>query len=106
MEEAGVGKPIFISIGDADKLNEFLNANSWIDKEQMFVDDYSFDAYKAVGFGRFDQVDKEVAKSVKMTAPQLGGFKEWINYFSIVGKISPVPKVGFPYCCDIRQIRL
>ena len=77
-----------------------------MNREQMFVDDYNFDAYKAAGFSRFDQVDKEVAKSVKMTAPQLGGFKEWINYFSIVGKISPVPKVGFPYCCDIRQIRL
>mmetsp|Transcript_6022 Transcript_6022/g.13656 ORF Transcript_6022/g.13656 Transcript_6022/m.13656 type:complete len:114 (-) Transcript_6022:250-591(-) len=62
-----------------------------MDKEQMFVDDYSFDAYKAVGFGRFDEVDKEAVKSVKMTAPDLG-FGEWMSYFSIVGKISPIPK--------------
>ena len=81
-----------MSIGDAEKLNAFLDANEWMDKEQMFVDDYSFDAYKAVGFGRFDEVDKEAAKQVKMSAPELG-FGEWMSYFSIVGKISPIPKV-------------
>lgn len=80
-----------MSIGDAEKLNAFLDANEWMDKEQMFVDDYSFDAYKAVGFGRFDEVDKEAAKQVKMSAPELG-FGEWMSYFSIVGKISPIPK--------------
>jgi len=81
-----------VSIGDADKLNTFLNANDWMDRDRMFVDDYSFDAYRAAGFGRFDQVDKEAVKNVKMTAPELGGFGEWMNYFSIVGKVSPVPK--------------
>lgn len=91
MEEAGIGGPTFISIGDADKLNTFLDANDWMGKDQMYVDDYSFDAYKAVGFGRFDEVDKEAVKSVKMTAPDLG-FGEWMKYFSIVGKISPIPK--------------
>lgn len=92
MDEAGVGGPIFISIGDADKLNTFLDANDWMGRDQMFVDDYSFDAYKAAGFGRFDQVDKERVKNVKMSAPELGGLGGWMNYFSIVGKVSPVPK--------------
>ena len=93
MEEAGIGGPIFVSIGDADKLNTFLDANDWMDRDRMFVDDYSFGAYRAAGFGRFDRVDKETVKNVKMTAPELGGFREWMNYFSIVGKVSPVPKV-------------
>lgn len=93
MDEAGVGGPIFISIGDAEKLNTFLDANDWMGRDQMFVDDYSFDAYKAAGFGRFDQVDKERVKNVKMSAPELGGLGGWMNYFSIVGKVSPVPKV-------------
>lgn len=88
MEEAGVGGPIFVSIGDAEKLNSFLDVNSFIPKDQMYVDDYSFDAYKAAGFG---QVDIEAAKSIKMTAPKLG-FGEWMNYVSTVGKVSPVPK--------------
>ncbi len=93
MEEAGVGGPIFISIGDADKLNTFLGSNDWMGRDQMYVDDYSFDAYRAAGFGRFDQVDKEAVKNIKMTAPDLK-LGEWFNYFSIVGKVSPVPKVG------------
>lgn len=57
----------------------------------MFVDDYSFDAYKAAGFGRFDQLDKEDVKDIKLTAPELG-FGEWINYFSTVGKVTPIPE--------------
>ncbi|KAL3793534.1 hypothetical protein HJC23_007274 [Cyclotella cryptica] len=89
--ENGIKGPTFVSIGDAEKLNTFLDANPFMNKEQMFVDDYSFDAYKAAGFTRFDQVDKEKAQSVKMTAPNLK-FSEWINYFRTVGKVSPVPK--------------
>ena len=87
-----------MSIGDAGKLNTFLDANDWMDRDRMFVDDYSFDAYRAAGFGRFDQVDKEAVKKIKMTAPELGGFGEWMNYFSIVGKVSPVPKVRSLSC--------
>jgi hypothetical protein len=86
--ELGIKGPTFVSIGDAEKLNTFLDANPWMDRNQMFVDDYSFDVYKAAGFTRFDQVDKEKVKSVKMTAPDLK-FGEWMSYFSIVGKVSP-----------------
>ena len=82
-----------MSIGDTDKLNTFLEANPFIPKEQMFVDDYSFDAYKSAGFTRFDEVDKQsdAVKNFKMTAPELG-FKEWLKYFGIVNKVSPIPK--------------
>ncbi len=93
LEGAGISGPIFVSIGDADKLNTFLDANEWMGRDRMFVEDYSFDAYRAAGFGRFDRVDRETVKNVKMTAPELGGFRGWMNYFSIVGKVPPVPKV-------------
>lgn len=86
--ESGIRGPTFVSIGDSEKLNTFLDANPWMDKQQMFVDDYEFQLYKAAGFTRFDRVDKEKAKSVKLTAPDLK-FGEWIDYFKIVGKISP-----------------
>lgn len=82
---------MFISIGDASKLNTFVDANDWMPRDKMFVDDYSFDAYKAAGFGRFDKVDKEAVKDIKLTAPNLE-FREWMNYFSNVGKVSPIPK--------------
>lgn len=86
--DKGIKGPTFISIGDVEKLKTFLDANPWMDKEKMFVDDYSFDVYKAAGFTRFDQVEKEKAKSVKMTAPNLK-FSEWMTYFGTVGKVSP-----------------
>ena len=82
----GVGGPIFVSIGDADKLNTFVDANDWMPREKMFMDDYSFDAYNAAGFGRLDQVDKEAVKNIKFTAPNLGGFSDWINTFPLLGK--------------------
>ena len=75
------------------KLNTFLEANPWMSKEQMYVDDYAFNAYKAVGFQRFDQADKEVVKSVDMgkySAPNLA-FGEWMTYLSNVAKVSPIP---------------
>ena len=89
----GISGPVFISIGDADKLNVFLDANPWMKKDQMFVDDYSFDAYRAAGFGKFDEVDKEsdAVKNFKMTAPDLK-FGEWMKYFGVVNKVSPIPK--------------
>lgn len=92
LESAGAGKPIFISIGDAEKLSTFLNANDFIPRDQMFVDDYTFNAYRAAGFGRFDQLDREDVKNFKMTAPEIGGFRGWLNYFGVVSKVSPIPK--------------
>ena len=77
-------------------MNAFLDVNSFIPRERMFVDDYSFDAYRAAGFGRFDQLDKDAVKDldIKMTAPELG-FGEWMGYFSTVGKVTPIPEVCF-----------
>ncbi len=84
--------PIFISIGDKDKLQNFLEQNPNIPKDQMLVDDMSnFDAYKAVGFKSFTDVDKETIKGVKMSAPQLS-FKQWLGYAKNVANISPIPK--------------
>lgn len=89
--ENGVNGPIFVSIGDVEKMNVFLDQNPNIPPERMFVDDYSFGAYKAVGFKSFTDVDKDVAKEVKMTAPDLS-FKQWMGYMGNVGKVSPIPK--------------
>lgn len=83
--------PIFISIGDQEKLETFLKQNPNISKDQMLVDGYNFDAYKAVGFKSFLETDKEAVKDVKMSAPQLS-FKQWMSYAGNVGKVSPIPK--------------
>jgi len=56
----------------------------------MFVDNYSFDAYKQVGFKSFTDTDKEEAKKVKMVAPDLS-FSQWMGYAGSVIKLSPIP---------------
>jgi len=91
MAASDINGPIFVSIGDDEKLNTFLDANPNIPRDQVFVDDYSFGAYKAMGFKSFTETDKEEAKKVTMTAPSLS-FGEFMKYFSVVGKVSPIPK--------------
>lgn len=91
MEQNDITGPIFVSIGDAEKLNTFLDLNNYIPRNAAFVDDYTFGAYKQVGFGRFDEQDPEVAKQVKMTAPDLGGLGGAWKYMSNVAKVSPIP---------------
>lgn len=91
MKERGITGPIFISIGDREKMETFLEQNPHIPASQMFVDDYSFGAYKAVGFKSITDTDKEAAKQVKLSAPDLS-FKQWMAYMANVGKVSPVPK--------------
>ena len=57
------------------------------------MDDYEFGAYKTAGFGRFDEADKEATKEAMKDygAPELGA-KGWLNYFTSVMKVSPIPK--------------
>jgi hypothetical protein len=93
MADDDIVGPLFISIGDQEKLNAFLEQNPKVPRNQMFVDDYSFDAYKIAGFGRFDEQDKELANAAmkNMGAPDLG-FKGWLSYLSSAAKVSPIPK--------------
>jgi hypothetical protein len=83
--------PLFVSIGDEEKLRIFLEKNPHIPTEQAFVEDdmKNFSAYTAAGFGRFDEQDPNIVKQVKMSAPN--GINWW-NYASSVPKLSPIPK--------------
>jgi hypothetical protein len=83
--------PLFVSIGDEVKLAAFLEKNPYIPGDQLFADDdlKNFGAYKAAGFGRFDEQNPEVAKQVKLSAP-IG--INWWNYATSVTKVSPIPK--------------
>lgn len=84
--------PIFVSIGDEGKLNKFLDLNPHIPRDSAFVDDMErFDAYNTIGFGRFDEADKEDIKNVKLSPPEMGGFGGWWRYLSNVMSISPIP---------------
>lgn len=73
-----------------EKLDTFLELNPFIPRDRMLVDGYDFKAYKGAGLGRFDEVDPEVAKSVKLEAPPFG-LGTWWKYLTNVMKVSPIP---------------
>lgn len=75
MIEAGISGPVFVSIGDSDKLNAFLDSNPNVPRENLFVDDEdSIAAYKAVGFKSFTENFKnlnELRKIKSFSLPSL-----------------------------------
>lgn len=90
MKENNINGPIFVSIGDPEKLEEFLKQNPKVPRDSIFVDDYNFDAYKKVGFKSFTETDDESKKQAKLAKPNLS-FKQWMQYLGNVGKLSPIP---------------
>uniref|UniRef100_A0A7S2CC10 Uncharacterized protein n=1 Tax=Florenciella parvula TaxID=236787 RepID=A0A7S2CC10_9STRA len=91
MKSAGVAGPFFISIGDAEKLNKFLDLNPKVPRDSAFVDGYDFTAYEAAGFGKLDGSDPDAAKGAKLAAPNLS-MGDWFKYTTNVMALSPVPK--------------
>lgn len=91
MKAAGVAGPFFISIGDAEKLNKFLDLNPKVPRDSAFVDGYDFTAYEAAGFGKLDGSDPDAAKGAKLAAPNLS-MGDWFKYTTNVMALSPVPK--------------
>lgn len=89
LKAAGVSGPAFVSVGDPEKLNKFLELNPKIPRDSIFVDDSSeFDAYTSKGFGKIGDV---TPASADMKPP---GFSmgQWWSYISNVMSLSPVPK--------------
>jgi len=61
----GINGPIFISIGNAEKLQTFLYLNPNVPREQILVDDYDHKLYKELGFSRFDQVSFDEVQEIE-----------------------------------------
>ena len=77
------------------RTTSFLELNPFIPRTVMFTDGYDFAAYEAAGLGRFDEQDPEIAKQVKMKAPDMpGGLGGWWKYATNVVKFSPIPSDG------------
>ena len=95
--------PLFVSIGDAEKLRVFLDANPALPRDDVFVDGYAFAAYEAAGFGSFalggppagDAVTAAAAERAKAAAQRLKppnlALGQWLRYFGAVGAVSPIP---------------
>lgn len=92
----GIAGPLFVSIGDAEKLNIFLDANPEVTKESCFVDGYEFNAYKSMGLQNIGDDKSIKMEDVKLEAPDLG-FSGWWKYMTSMMKISPIPKEGVKF---------
>ena len=83
------GDIAFVSVSPtAEKLRKFLELNPNVPEERIFVDSSkTFEAYKAVGFGKL--TDADASTKPKMKPP---GFsvKEWWKYITNVVALSPI----------------
>lgn len=92
MRQSGISGPVFISIGDEEKLKLFLEKNPNADPNLFLVDDYTFTAYNTIGFGKLlENKDNTIKGSKNLKAPKFS-FRRWRDYFSSVAKLSPIPK--------------
>jgi len=85
-----INGPCFISIGEGDQLKIFLEKNPELPPELLLVDDYSFEAYKAVGLTTLLEAKAGPERMSKMKAPDLGS--KWFSYLGSAGKLAPIPK--------------
>lgn len=97
MADLGIEDPIFVSIGDPDRLNAFLSKNPEVSHDRFFVDGYDFAAYREAGFGRFDEKPKDVTDNVKPKPVSFGGAKGWWTFVTSFIPLAPVtPDMKFP----------
>ena len=96
-DNLNINGPIFVSIGDPDRLQDFLDKNPSVNPDQMFVDGYDFAAFKEAGFGRFDQKPEELTTGVEPKPIELGGAKGWWTFLSSFMQLAPVTEdMQFP----------
>jgi hypothetical protein len=89
--------PIFVSIGDENRLQAFLDKHPDISPSQIAVDGYDFAAYKKAGFGRFDKKPESVTQDVIPKPIKLGGWRGWWTFLSSFMPLAPVtPDMKFP----------
>lgn len=95
-----IAGPVFISIGDEEKLTTFLESNPKAPKDLFLVDNYEFGAYKAAGFGKIAENAELSIKGTKRMKPPNFGFQKWIAYLKSVASLAPIPK-GKKLLCSL-----
>ena len=93
MSRAGVNGPLFISLGQPDQLQKFLEINPELKDAKALIDTSpTFEGYLAAGFGS-KIGDIEVEDPLKaMKPPKEMSMGKWFAYLRNVGGLSPVPK--------------
>ena len=87
----GVRGPLFVSIGNQEKLVTFLELNPQVPRDVLFADNLEFNAYNSVGFGKFTDLSEKDKKDIKLRKPDIS-LRTWWTYLSNVVKLSPIEK--------------
>lgn len=79
-------------MGDAGKLNKFLELNPAVPRSLCYVDDSkNFEAYATAGFGNIGSLVPEM----KIQPPNFKDFGMWLKYLANVMSLAPVdPATG------------
>jgi hypothetical protein len=91
LKAAGFRGPFFVSIGkDVEGLKAFLEKNPKIPRENMFLDQDTFDGYKKMGLGMmaFSDAGKVQAAAKNIKKPDVNLF----DYLAVASKVTPIPK--------------
>ena len=97
LEESKINGPVFVSIGDPERLRQFLENHPSVPQDSFLVDGYDFEAYRKAGFGRFDQEPETSLAGIKPKSIELGGVSGWFKFLSNFLTLAPVtPEMTFP----------
>lgn len=99
----GAVGPLFVSVGDSEKLKRFLELNRNIPRDQAFVDDNSVQAYESIGLASME-LGKELPEGVEVGAPNLGGVLGWWKYMRNVMDLSPVEPGARTFSEGFKQL--
>lgn len=91
MAAAGIAGPMFISVGQPEQLQKFLDLNEELKDAKALVDDSAdFAGYRAAGFN-YLLGDKMLEEPPDFKPPTMGPGR-WFKYLANVISLSPVPK--------------
>jgi hypothetical protein len=85
----GVKGPLFVSIGEPKKLDRFLELNPTIPRDKIFVDDLTFPAYDALGFGKFGLGKEHQQYVSRVQFPKIINIFKWWQYVTSILTIGP-----------------
>jgi len=87
-----VAGPLFISVGQPEQLQKFLDVNPELAGAQALIDDSAdFAGYRAAGFNIL-LGDKTLDTPPDFKPPVNMGPRRWLTYLSNVKELAPVPK--------------
>jgi len=72
--------------------------NPQVPRDHIFVEDYTFQAYNTLGFGKFGLGQEDFSNVNRVQFPKLTGFAKWWQYLTSILSVGPFEegKYGVP----------